>query len=460
MSLDDTVGKTISDFCGCGYTDPEINHCAHFVSHYLKLQFGMTCLKLTGHGKEGANVRVHEVFAQCPEVGWLENWSGSGEVLAFVTAKTNVSLSNKTMLNVPKKHVGIYDGTHIYNYGNTKDMVRKQTVAEFKSAFQRNYGGDLGFYFGTLPGTTLFAALTAAGAIEVTYEIRNKEVYARIGGGEEFYVARRVTYGTRVGLAQTSVLTGPTYNPEQFTGAFGPWAYLVYVIGTSESANRFNRINSYDRAAFTFGFFQFAAHTPKDNLVLLLRRATELTDFQTYFPELRIKDGRLQHVAGDTTTDLEVETYNPKQDEYQLENLMRYLNPNEKELDEAEIINAAKLVALCEKSIEFCALQVRTAVQITTGKFRDRYQHWYDLTGAPDTVCTAIADIHHQGRGTKAQVRAALQSNKPLAALTKIGEDKYPERCKSLRNTIASLESDGKLGKQKYEPAHGVFVPM
>jgi hypothetical protein len=103
MSLDDTVGKTISDFCGCGYTDPQINHCAHFISHYLKLQFGMTCLKLTGHREVGANVRVHEVFAQCPEVGWLENWSGSGQVLAFVMAKTNVSLANKTMQNVPKK---------------------------------------------------------------------------------------------------------------------------------------------------------------------------------------------------------------------------------------------------------------------------------------------------------------------------------------------------------------------
>lgn len=103
-------------------------------------------------------------------------------------------------------------------------------------------------------------------------------------------------------------------------------------------------------------------------------------------------------------TDLEAEVYNPRQDERELENLMRYLNPNERQLDDAEIIHAAKLVALCEQSPRFCELQVRTAFRITAGKFRDRYQHWYNLTGATDTVCTAIADIHHQARGTLARL--------------------------------------------------------
>ena len=336
MSLENTVDKTISDFCGCGYTGAAINHCAHFVSHFLKLEFGMNCFKLTRRGREGANVRVHEVFAQCPQVGWLESWSGSGQVLAFVTAKTNVSLSNKTMRNVPKKHIGIYDGSHVYHYGNTRDKVVRQTVDAFKRSFQSTYGGDLGFYFGTLPGSTLFETPTAASAVDVTYEIRGKEVFARIGGGEEFFVARRVPYGSRIGLAQTTELTGPTYNPALFAAEYGPWAYLVYVIGASESANRYNRINSYDRAAFTFGFFQLAAHTPKDNLVLFLRRATQLTAFQAYFPELQMKDGRLHRIAGSTTTDLEVEVYNPQHEENQLENLMRYLNPNERNLDEAE----------------------------------------------------------------------------------------------------------------------------
>lgn len=461
MTLEETVGKTIADFCGCGFTGADINHCAHFVSHVRKLQFGMTCLKLTGEGKEGANVRVQEVFPQCPKVGWLDYWSRSGEVLVFVTDKENVDLKNKTMRNVPKKHIGIYDGSHIYHYGNTQDKVVKQTIAQFKTYFQGAYGGDLGFYFGTIPGSDLVPLTTGKKAVGVTYEIREKEVYARIDGGAEFFVARRVTYGQRAGLAQISKLTGPVYDPDgEMAEAYGQWAYLVYTIGVSESSNRFNRLNSYDRAAFTFGFFQLAAHTPKDNLVLLLRRATELEEFQNYFPELQMKNGRLHRIVGANATDLEVETYDPNSGEMQLRNLMTYLNPSDKELDDAEIIHAAKLVALCEESSEFCNLQVRTSIQITAGKFRNRYQKWYDLSGALDTICTAIADIHHQGRGKKSEVQAALDSNKPLAALTKIGEAKYPERCESLRKTIAALEKAGKLSKHKYEPAHGLFVPV
>ncbi len=463
MTLEETAGKTISDFCSSGFTDPAVNHCAHFVSHFLRFSFGMTCRKLTGRGAEGANVRVHEVFAQCPEVGPLDAWRGEGPVLVFATARSNVDLARKTMRNVPRKHVGIYDGAHVYHYGNTVERVVKQTAAQFESYFLGAYGADTGFFYGTLPGSDLVAPAAAPSSTwraRVTYEVRGRDVYARVEGGPEFYVARRVSYGSRAGLAQIGTLTGPVYDPDPFAESFGQWAYLVYAIGVSESANRFNRINSYDRAAFTFGFFQLAAHTPQDNLVLLLRRATELDAFRRYFPELQVKDGRLHHVAGAAATDLEVEVYNPAHREHQLLNLMRYLNPSEKELDEAEIVHAAKLVALCEASPEFCALQVRTAVQITTHKFRTRYQRWYDLTGASDAVCLAVADVHHQGRGRRADVQAALQHADPVAALTRIGEDKYPERCRSLAATIASLTAAGKLGRHRYEPAHGLFVPV
>ena len=297
-------------------------------------------------------------------------------------------------------------------------------------------------------------------APEVTWKIRAKEIFARIDGGVEFYVARRTRYGTRVGLAQIGRLTGPVYNPTAFTAEFGPWAPLVYAIGASESENRFNRINSYDRAAFTFGFCQFAAHTPKDNLVLFLRCATELPAFQRHFPELQMKDGRLHRIVEGTSTNLEAETWNPQHGERQLEKLMRYLNPVETDLDDAEIIHAARFVELCESSPEFCALQVRTAIQITMRKFRERYQRWYDLNGVSDSICVAIADIHHQGRAKKAQVRVALASTKPLANLTKLGEDQYPERCRSLCVTLEQLEKIGALGKHKYDSAQSAFVPV
>lgn len=301
---------------------------------------------------------------------------------------------------------------------------------------------------------------TSPVAPSVAWEFRRKDIFARIDDGPEFYIASRTTYGPRVGLAQIGRLTGPVYDPSAYLAEFGPWAQMVYAIGASESANRFNRINSYDRAAFTFGFFQLGAHTPEDNLVLLLRGATKLTAFQRHFPELQMKDGRLHSITEESATNLEAETYNPRHREDQLNNLMRYLNPVETQLDEAEVIHAARLVDLCENSPEFCALQVRTAIQITARKFRERYQQWYDLNGLPDSIGVAIADIHHQGRAKKAQVRAALASTTPLANLTRLGEDKYPERCQSLRRMIATMEQRGQLGHHTYDPASGLFVPV
>lgn len=294
----------------------------------------------------------------------------------------------------------------------------------------------------------------------VTWRTRGKEIVARVNGGAEFYVARRTRYGSRVGLAQIGRLTGPVYEPTEHTAAFGPWAHVVYALGASESGNRFNRLNTYDRTAFTFGFVQFAAHTPQDNLVLFLRRATALPAFREHFPELQMEGGRLHRVVGGIATDLETEIFNARYKERQLEKLMRYLNPVETALDDAEIMHAARLVYLCETSPEFCALQVRTAVQITVRKFRERYQRWYPLRDVSDSLCVAIADIHHQGRAKKAQVRAALASAQPLANLLKIGEDKYPERCRSLRATITKLEHDGQLGNHQYDPAAGLFVPL
>lgn len=304
------------------------------------------------------------------------------------------------------------------------------------------------------------AGHTSPPAPSVTWKFRGKDIFARIDDGPEFCVARRTTYGSRVGLAQIGRLTGPVYDPSAYLPEFGPWAQVVYAVGASESANRFNRINSYDRAAFTFGFFQLGAHTPEDNLVLLLREATELPAFQRHFPELQMKDGRLHRITEGDATNLEAVVYNPRHRELQLNNLMRYLNPVETQLDEAEIIHAARLVDLCENSPEFCALQVRTSIQITARKFRERYQRWYDLNGLSDSIGVAIADIHHQGRAKRPQVRAALASTTPLANLTRLGEDKYPERCQSLRSMIATMEQRGQLGRHKYEPAQGLFVPV
>src|SRR6516164_6461292 len=97
--LDTFKDKSIKDICPCGYNqththvrpahghhghhdhhshvghDQKINHCAHFVSHVLKLNdalhIGVTCAQMTSKGKTlkspgaGACLRVNEVFNFC-----------------------------------------------------------------------------------------------------------------------------------------------------------------------------------------------------------------------------------------------------------------------------------------------------------------------------------------------------------------------------------------------------------
>jgi hypothetical protein len=54
--LDAFVGKWIGDICPLGYDDDAFNHCAHFVSHVLKLNdatgIGLTCATMSSDSKK------------------------------------------------------------------------------------------------------------------------------------------------------------------------------------------------------------------------------------------------------------------------------------------------------------------------------------------------------------------------------------------------------------------------
>ena len=139
-------GKHIKEICQSGFTGDEKNHCAHFVSHVLSYDFGLTCRALTGKGHDKANVRVQEVFAKCPKVGLWDDASTPTQGLVFVTAKANVDLTAKLMKNVPKKHIGIFIGGDVWHYSNTRDKVVRQSVSQFN----RHYpGSDITLFYGT-----------------------------------------------------------------------------------------------------------------------------------------------------------------------------------------------------------------------------------------------------------------------------------------------------------------------
>ncbi len=203
-------------------------------------------------------------------------------------------------------------------------------------------------------------------------------------------------------------LDGPRYTIPAFAAEYGTVAGMLGVISVGESSGYFNRLNTYDRAAFTFGFFQLAAHTPNDNLILLFRKAAaENSAFKALFPDLKLIDGVLHRDLGSHTVTLEKQYPRPGHpQEKNLKDFMTYLNADGATVDDTELSTSARLVHLANSDEAFNQLQVNVAAQITMRKMRSIYSEWYNLNGASDLICTAIADIHHQGRGKRTEVKA------------------------------------------------------
>jgi hypothetical protein len=143
------LGQHINKICPNGYTNDDDNHCAHFVAHVLKYAFGTTCLTMSKGQGAGATIRVHELFPQCGTVGkWKARPTATDPCLVFITNAGNVNLKEKTMVNHPRKHVGIYVEGVIYHYSNRKEKVVRQTPDEFSSHYA---APNNAMFYGTLP---------------------------------------------------------------------------------------------------------------------------------------------------------------------------------------------------------------------------------------------------------------------------------------------------------------------
>ena len=486
MKLSETVNKTIADFCNNKFNGAAENHCAHFVCHVLELDLGYDCKLHMNGSHPGACIRVQELFAECPQVGNYNN-APQGIKIVFVTDKSNVNLAAHTMRNIPRKHVGIFSDGHIYHYSNTQDKVIRQTPPDFLTRFQGAYGGNQGLFFGTFPPTATMPAsesdtlsdvlsvptpnpvnMGPEPAIrKVTVSSGKFDYFAKLPGIDEYYVARNTRYESFRGLMQPPTkLNGPRFTIDDFAEEYETVAGMLGVISTGESLGYFNRLNTYDRAAFTFGFFQLAAHTPNDNLILLFRKGiSENPAFQALFPDLKMVNGVLHRDLGNHTISLEKQYHRPGHpNEKNLKDFMAYLNPDGTNIDDKELSVSARLVHLANTDEAFNRLQVNIAAQITVGKIRNTYSVWYNLNGVSDLICTAIADIHHQGRGTKTAVRAALASASTIkgkvSALCNIGRDVHGPRCDTLKQALAKAQENQSLGVTVFDKASGLFKPI
>lgn len=464
------LGKNINHICSNRFHNANENHCAHFVSHATSLEFSFNCREYKGGDKPGANIRVHEIFAECPRVGKWENANAAVDQLIFVTRKDVVNIATRTMQNIPQKHIGVYQNGFVFHYSNGEDKVVKQTVSDFLARFQAAYSGDQGLFFGELPTSdlNLTVDLTADSvAHPFAFGLRKDGdrwlgKRADIPGSPEFFIGKEIIKPAKnfFGIFQpVDTYYGPTYDAEGYASTIDHWAYLLDVTGFCESKNRLNLINTYDRARFTYGFYQLAAHTPKDNLILLFRTALLDPDFKKLFPDLELRGGKVFRAAQDgTATDLEHESFDAASDEMQLKNFMTYLNPRRTEVDEQEILQCARVIWWANTLATCADLQVKIANNILQRKMSERYARWYDrLDGASDIICAIVADIHHQGRGSRNTVKAALGESNKVSALLAIGASNHAPRIEALKGRIKKWKDAGILGTRKYRASLNEF---
>ena len=101
---------------------------------------------------------------------------------------------------------------------------------------------------------------------------------------------------------------------------------------------------------------------------------------------------------------------------------------------------------------------MQVASELIRRKFAERYVEWYELDGELDTICAIIADIHHQGRGTKEQVLKALSADEIEPALLAIGKKAYPQRIATLTERIEQWKDAGMLGDKRYRAEINEFT--
>jgi Putative peptidoglycan binding domain/CHAP domain len=268
--------------------------------------------------------------------------------------------------------------------------------------------------------------------------------------GERFYIGNRVRYQqTRFGLMNTK--TGPLYKPDEYAD-FGHWAHFIYPTAQAESNSHFNCLNTYDKAGFTFGFVQFAAHVANGDFVQFFRELLKLDERSAYFPELELQDGRIVQRTENGLIRLDLPDSS--------EPLKRYLNPSRGEVEPRELLSAARFIHWCQHSDVHRHTQVKVAIANARQRLREAQQQM-PLDGRGDKVCLVVMDILHQGRGQYAQMKQVLVHNNDAAAyekLLQIGAASFPERIATIKAEVAKLVNTGHLGTKKYSAAQNDLV--
>jgi hypothetical protein len=282
--------------------------------------------------------------------------------------------------------------------------------------------------------------------VEFTLEQGNK-YFGKIDG-TRFFIGSRVPFDGGKGLMNIKGTAAQRYNREEFRGTHGFWADFIHPTAMAEGA-LYHTLNTYDRALFTFSFLQYAAHVPNGDFVVYFRRLLGLPLAVEYFHDLRLVNNRICRITDNGTIQLESDTSTA--------GLMDYLNPSRSEVEDTEVVQAAKFVHWAQNDPLHRQVQIDTGIE----HFKEKmvgYADRYDLDGTLDSICLVIADIRHQGRAKSPAIVTALHSSKPLESLLAIGEQKYADRISTLRKEIKKLTDEGTLGTHVYNREQRDFV--
>jgi len=256
------------------------------------------------------------------------------------------------------------------------------------------------------------------------------------------YVGRVTRYGSRRGLSRYS--DSIPYDRFKAEAANGAWSHFIYPTVMAESGGRHLVINAWDRAHFTWGFYQLAAHTARDNLILLMRELVALPSAKRYFPDLLLVGGKVARRTSNGTVNLEreVEVDVGGWTETQIPDFMTYLNPSSRRLDNQEVIASAKFIAWAEEDPAMLETTIRVSVQIMKRKIGYCARR-LDLYGKRPELAIWVSDMFHQGRGSVDLARAALREptfSRQLETLSKIDTTgNHPERLSTVRQHVQVL---------------------
>jgi hypothetical protein len=284
-----------------------------------------------------------------------------------------------------------------------------------------------------------------------------KHFSARPDNAAAFAIGSKVTYRNkktgveRFGLSNDSGYFGSQeakkqlYLASDYDSVYPFWCDFIEPTAICEGQS-FISLNTYDRARFTFGFGQFAAHVPDGDFIRWFRDMLQRPEAVEYFPGLEVRGGRIVKVEETKVIPLE--------DSGSTEPLQRYFNPTLDEVEDAEVIAAAKLIHWTGNYPEARLLQVQHMIN-TARRLVKESDKRLGLDGIGADLCCVVMDVRHQGRAGFDDLQAALLAKKPFEALLEVGGGGEPQRVKNLK---VALEKRRAALKKKWSRSMGDFV--